>query len=160
MGCKSFGISQILIGLYRVGVSGLADALKTATESGLSDRDAILNLLIETLSAGNYIPEGQIEAYRTALWREYLRYNKKDFSAFFSEASVVVRGEPGEELDRFLRMTSSVFADFELKPVIRFEPPDRNGPNPQVIVGEDVIVRGMPDRTQFKNAVQKSLTDW
>jgi len=160
MGCKSFGVSQILIGLYKIGISGLADALKKATESGLSDRDAILNLLIETLSTGNYIPESQVEAYRTALWREYLRYNRKDFSAFFSEAEVVVRGEPGEELNRFLRLTASVFAEFELKPVIRLEPPDRDGPNPQLIAREDVIVRGMPVRAQFKSAVQKSLTDW
>jgi hypothetical protein len=44
--------------------------------------------------------------------------------------------------------------------VIRLEPADEKGPNPQLIVREDTIVRGLPDRTQFKNSVQKSLTDW
>jgi hypothetical protein len=160
MGCKSFGINQILIGLYRVGLSGLGDALDKATKSGLSDQDTIVDLLLETLAADNYIPESQIQAYRTALWREYLRFNKKDFRAFFSEADVVIKGTPGEELDRFVRTTTSIFADFELKPVIRLEPADEKGPNPQLIVREDTIVRGLPDRTQFKNSVQKSLTDW
>jgi len=160
MGCKSFGISQVLIGLHRVGIAGLGDALQKAATSGLRDRDAIVACLLESLKDDNFIPESQLEDYRTALWREYLRQQRQDFSEFYSKAEVVVRGAPGAELDAFLRLAVSVFADFELRPVFSLAPPHPGERNPQLIVGEETIVRGLPDRSAFKNAVRRSLSDW
>jgi hypothetical protein len=160
LGCRSFGISQVLIGLDRIGVVGLAEAMKKAVASGLQNREAITTLLFETLAADNYIPTRQIEAFRTALWREYLRYNQQDFSEFYSEVEVVVRGDPGEELDRFVQTAHSVFADFELRPLIQLEPPDHAGPNPQLVVRNETIVRGVISRPLFKSAVHKSMSDW
>jgi len=160
VGCKSFGVNQVLIGLYRIGITGFAEALKKADESGLSGRDEILDLLVKSLAADNLIPHKQIEAYRTALWREYLRYKGQDFSDFLSEVDVVIRGLAGEELDDFVQTTISVFAEFELKPVIRTEPPGSYDPDPCLAVGNEIIVRGQCSRAAFKDAVRKSLSDW
>ncbi len=160
MGCKNFGISQVLVGLYRVGVTGLAEALKAADESGISDRRALLDLLIEILGADNYIPETELESYRSAIWREYLRHRGEDFSDFYSEVDAVIRGVPGEDLFRFVEMTKSVFGEFELKPNILLEPPGDDGAQPQLVLRNDTIVRGAASRAEFKAAVRKSFSDW
>lgn len=160
MGCRNFGINQIMVGLYRVGITGLSDALKEAEDSGRAGKQAVVDFLVETLARDNYIPDAQKEAYRTALWREYLRHKGEDVSPAFSEVDVVVRGRPGEELDRFLETVSSVFGDFELRPVVTMQPPPESGPAFQLEVNGDIIVRGFPDRTRFKAAVQKSFSDW
>ncbi len=160
MGCRNFGVSQVLIGLDRIGIVGLAEAMNKSVESGLQERDAIVDLLLEILAADNFIPENQMQAYRRALWREYLRYNKRDFRDFYSEVNVTVRGEPGEELDKFLHTTTSVFGDFELKPLITMEPPNETGSHPQLVVRNETIVRGPLIRAHFKAAVHKSLSDW
>jgi hypothetical protein len=160
MGCGSFGVSAVLVGLHRVGIVGLRNALEKADQSGLVDRKAILDLVIDILAVDNYIPEGQKDSFRTAIWREYLRYKGEDFSAFYSEVDVTVRAQPGEERDRFVDTLRSVFRDFELRPVITFVSESKQGANPQLVIGDEIIVRGCPDRQSFKAAVRKSISDW
>jgi hypothetical protein len=160
MGCGSYGVTQVLVGLHRVGVVGLRKALLQAQDSGLADREAILDRLIETLTADNYFPKGQTAALRTALWREYLRYLGEDFREFFSEVRVTVRGEPGERRDQFVEMAESVFADFELKPIADFAEESKTGSDPELLIGDQRVVHGLLSRDKFKSAVRKNLSDW
>jgi hypothetical protein len=160
VGCRSFGVSQVLVGLHRVGITGLKEAMKKAEESGLAGREAIVDGLLRILAADNLIPERQIDAYRIALWREYLRYRGDDFSEFFTEVEVVIRGAPGEELDRFVETAKSVFAEFELKPLASVEPPGGEGPNPQLLIQNDAVVRGFVSRQLLKNALRQTISDW
>ena len=157
----SFGVTPILVGLNRVGIVGLGDALKQVDAAGLSEREAIVDRLIETLSADNYLPETQREAVRVALWREYLRLKGGDLRPFYSEIDVTVHSEPGEERDRFVETMESVLGDFELKPVVRFAPKKAKEPSPQLVIGEETILRGTPpSRRGFERAVRKSISDW
>jgi len=158
--CGNWGVTPVLIGLQRVGLVGMRGALATVDASGLSDREAIVDLLVQTLAADNYLPERQHDALRVALWREYLRHRGRDFSQFLSEVEVTVCGEPGSDLDRFLEMTTSVLAEIELKPIITLAPTAGAGPGPQLFAGEHLIVQGMPSRRTFTTAVRKSLSDW
>lgn len=160
VGCRSFGVGTILVGLHRVGIVGFKDALKQIDESGLTDREAIVDHLIETLAADNYIPDPQLEAFRTAIWREYLRHKGEDFSEFFSAVDVTVRGDHDDERDRFVKMLRSVLGDFELTPTIRFAPPGQAGPNPQLVIDDEIIIRGPQSRHDFKTAIRKSISDW
>jgi hypothetical protein len=138
MRCSSFAVSQILVGLYRVGIVGLHDALKDAERSGLVARDD----------------------YDLALWREYLRHRGADFRDFFSQVQVTVRGEPSEERDRLVAMATSILAEFELKPEFRFEPCKSGETGVRLLIGDHEIVRGCPTADRFKLAVRKSLSDW
>lgn len=160
MGCKGFGIDMMLVGLDRVGVVGLRDAFERADRSGGVDREATLNLLMEFLHTDNFVPEAQTDAFRTAVWREYLRYQGKDFGEFLSEVEVVIRGDAGDDRDRFVEMTREVLRTFELKPVPTFEPASPEGPNPQLVINDDTVVRGTHSRTSFKTAVRKSISHW
>ena len=92
----------ILVGLHRVGLVGFRDALAAAAASGLDDREAIVDSLVETLASENYIPDPGDEAFRIALWREFLRHRGQDFRAFFSEVAVTVRAGDRQE-DQILR---------------------------------------------------------
>ncbi len=56
MSCGSFGVASILVGLHRVGIVGLADALKQADASGLTEREELLDLMTERLLADNFVP--------------------------------------------------------------------------------------------------------
>jgi len=157
---KDYSVTQVLVGLHRVGVVGLRDAVKTAAASGLVEREQLVDLMMQELTANNYIPDRQSEAYRTALWRECLRHRGEDFSAYFSPVEVTVRGAPGEERDRFAELVRAVFAGLELRPVIAFEAEAGEGPGPQLVIGGEIVARGKHDRRRLDATVRRTLSDW
>jgi hypothetical protein len=158
--CQIPGVPQILVGVNRVGIVGLREALARVAESGLTGREEIVDALLEDLAGDNYIPAGRRDDFRIALWREYLRSRNEDFRAFFSEIDVTVAGAAGPDRDEFLDMLHAVFNEFELRPVVTFAPPAEDGPNPQLIIDDDIIVRGLQSRHSFKKAAHKSISDW
>jgi hypothetical protein len=160
MGCKTFGVSQVLVGLHRVGVVGLRKAIQEVEGARIADREQILDILIESLRKENYLPDSQVVDFRTALWREVLRYRGEDFSEYFSQVEVTVRGEAGEDRDRFVDLLRSVFADFELRPVFIFAERADDGVHPLLAAGDQIIVRGLQTRANLKSAVRKSFSDW
>ena len=158
--CDFKQVTKILIGLYEVGLVGLREAIKEVDASGLTEREAILDRLLEILSELNYIPESESGVYRRAVWREVLRTRGEDFRDFYSEAAVVVRGGPGEERDRFLETLRSVFGDFELTPIVEFADPEGEDPTPELLIRDHLIVRGCLPRRAFKAAVKKGISHW
>jgi hypothetical protein len=153
-------VTQILVGLHQVGVVGLWPALDAAASSGLSDREEIVDLLMAALAADNYVPTGLVEDYRVALWREYLRHRGEDFSEFFSKVDVTVRGGPGENRDRFVDLTRSVFAEFELAPIIEFDGVGGDDQTPRLLIDDHEVVAGLTSRDRFRTAVRKSFSHW
>ena len=158
--CGNYAVSQVLVGLHRVGVVGLRQACKKAAAADLGGREEILDFLRAELSDENFVPLEQEEAYRTALWREYLRSVGEDFSEFFSEVEVTVSGEPGEDRDQMALLCADVLADFELQPVTEFAEADDEGPNPQLAIAGSTIARGLPTRKSLKATVRHRLSDW
>jgi len=159
MRCGSYAVSQVLVGLHRVGLVGLRQACAKVAGAGLTEREEIVDFLLAELAADNFMPEAQREDYRLALWREYLRFAGEDFSEFFSEIEVTLRGEVGEERDRLAGLCTSVFADFELRPVIELEVSDE-GPHPQLVIGGTTVARGLPSRKALKSIIRQRLSDW
>lgn len=153
-------ISQVLVGLRRIGLVGLQQALEKAEASGLEDRDQIVSLMMESLAEANYISSASTDAYRQALWREYLRRRGEDIRHLYSEIEVVVRAHPGPELDRFLETLVDVFAKHELKPVVALEPPSAQGPDPQLLIGDDVVAAGITDPDRVAQRVGKQISHW
>jgi hypothetical protein len=160
MKCKDYSVRQILIGLHRVGIVGLHDAIVAAADSGLQDRDAIVDLILETLRSNNFIPDGQIHEYRPALWREYLRHRGEDITELYTAVPVVVRGEADEQRERFVELVRAAMALFELRPAIDFAPPADESPNPQLVIDDAVVARGPQSRRGMEKAVRQSLSDW
>lgn len=160
MGCGSFGVTQILVGLHRVGVVGLKQALQQIEGLNLDARDEIVDRLLKLLAVDNLIPDRMIEDYRTALWREFLRRKGEDLSPFYSRVALRVCGSPGERRDDFVELLTSVFGDFELRPVYEFDSANVEGPSPQVMHGEHLIVAGQKTRERLKAAVRRSFSDW
>jgi hypothetical protein len=150
----------VLVGLHRVGIVGLHQACEKASAAGLSGREEVVDFLLAELASDNFIPNGQEEGYRTALWREYLRFLGEDFSEFFSEIEVTVRGEAGENRDLLADLCASVLADFELRPVLEFGEADDDEPNPQLVIGDETVVRGLPSRRSLKATIRQRLSDW
>ena len=157
---KDHTVTQVLVGLYRIGVVGLADAVRAAEASRLEDRQPIVDLMFDHLATRNYIPERLSEEYRTALWREYLRHRGEDFSAFFSAAPVTVRGRPGPERDEFVELVRSVFAGLELRPAIEFEDECVEELEPELEIRGEIVARGALGRRALDSAVRHSLSDW
>ncbi|MFC1853748.1 hypothetical protein ACFL27_26490 [candidate division CSSED10-310 bacterium] len=160
MPCDGYSVTYVLVELHRIGLVGLKKTFMQVDQSGLSDRDAKLDLMLKMLARENYIPLDKIEAYRTTLWREYLRHKGEDFSDFFSPIQVIVRGENGEERNLFVKTLRSVFSYFELKPLISFTPPAPEGPHPQLVVDDQTIVQGYTNHKWFKEAVKRTISDW
>jgi hypothetical protein len=158
--CKDYGVTQIMIGLHRVGIVGLHKAIQKAADTDLSDREEIVDLLMATLALDNYIPPSQVEAMRIAVWREYLRSRGEDIDEFFSEVTVTVCGDSGDERDRFVELTIVVLNEFEIRPDIEYGDPRPDGPNPQLVIGDQVVVQGLKSREHFSSEVRKSLSHW
>lgn len=134
--------------------------MKKADECALSDREAIVDLMMEMLAPDNYIPNQKDDLFRTALWREYLRYQGKDFSEFYSEIPVTVQGGTGEERERFVDAVRSALAGLELRPDVTFEPRPDHGPSPQLVIRGEVVVTGGQSRRGVEAAVRQSMSDW
>ncbi len=160
MGCATFGVSQVLVGLYRVGVVNLRQALEAADATGLDDPARLLDLMVARLRADNFIPESMTAAFRTAVWREYLRHRGEDFSAFYSEVPVGVRARPGPERDQLLELLASVLARLELRPLVSVAEADPGGEEAEVRIGDHTRLRGPFTRPGLEVAVRQSLSDW
>jgi hypothetical protein len=139
---------------------GLQAAFGKADGSGLVGREALQDFLVRHLAADNYIPESQLEAFRGAIWREYLRHRGEDFSPYYSEIEVIVRGGAGRRRDEFVRVLRSVLGDFELNPVVTFAPAVARGSDIELVINDEVLVRGPHSRRSFKEAVRRSISDW
>ena len=153
-------ISQVRLGLSRIGIVGLRQALELADASGLQDRDDIVALMMDALAGSNYVSPASTEEYRRTLWREYLRYCGKDIRHLYAEIEMVVRSEPGPQLDRFCKTLQEVFARHELKPLIVLEPPDGHAPTPQLQIGDEVVVAGTTDPDRIARRVGKQISHW
>ena len=158
--CGSYAVSQVLVGLHRVGLVGLRQACAKGVAAGLTERDEIVELLLAELAADNFIPDAQRDDYRIALWREYLRSVGEDFSEFFSEIEVTLRGEASEDRDLLAGLCASVLADFELRPLVEFEVADNQDPKPQLVIGDALVASGLPSRKVLKAIIRHRLSDW
>jgi hypothetical protein len=159
MCANSYAVTQVLIGTHWVGIIGLRSCLRAVDDSGLDDREEIVDLMMKELGASNFIPDSQLEEYRIAVLREYLRHRGEDFSAHYSEIPVVIRGRSGNERDRLVWMISSVLAEHELRPSISFAPADGDGEPCLEIRGEEVV-RGTATLNDLRKAVRHRLSDW
>jgi len=157
-------VTQILIGLHRVGITRLREALESAAASGLTDRGALVDHIVTLLEEDNFVPEKQRDAFRLALWREYSRFRGQDIRPYFSGVEVEVRGREGERRDRFVELLTSVFGDFELRPSIRYLPPEAEVHEakeeaPELLIHGETVVRGEIPRQHFKAAVGQRISD-
>jgi len=155
---KDHSVTPILVGLYRVGVVGLHDAIKAAEASGLGEREPLVDRMMAELTGKNYIPDSQTEAFRTALWREYLRHRGQDFSPFFSAVEVLVRGPADPKRERFVELVRSLMAELELQPVFAFD--EREGPILELVIRGEVVGRGTHSPRALRQALRHTLSDW
>ena len=139
------------------GLIGLHDALKKTDDLGPDDREAVVDRMMEVLGPLNYFPDGQIAAYRVAFWREFMRHRARDFSAWYSELPVTVRGEPGDERDRFVALVKEILAAHELKPVFTLA---AGGRSPELVINDEVVASGPQNRASLDRAVRRTLSHW
>lgn len=154
---KDRSVTPVRVGLDQIGVVGLHDALKETEELDPNDREAVVDRMMETLRPRNYIPESQVEAYRTAFWREFLRHRGRDFSAWYSEVPVTVRGLPGDEHDQFAALVTAALATHELRPVFTFV---TGGRSPELVIRDEVVASGPQNRASLERAVRRTFSHW
>jgi len=162
MGCKSYGVSSILVGLHRVGVVGLARALERADEAGLTEDNhaEVVAVMMEGLSRDNYIPEQQRAEFEAALFREFLRHRGKDIHEYFSELPVRVTALPGDQREQVAELVRSVLAAFELKPVFEYCTPTEQDRDLTLTIGHETVSASGLDRTQLQAAVRRRVSEW
>jgi hypothetical protein len=153
-------VSQVLIGLDRIGLLGLDEALKRADESGLGGRDELISFLMEDLSRRNFIPPASENEYRKAVWREYLRHHGEDIRHLYSEIEVVVGAEAGEERDRIVGAVKAVLNEHELEPSFRYESPGLEGASPTISIAGQVVLRGARSESAIRKAIKARMDDW
>jgi hypothetical protein len=65
-------VSRVFIGGKSIGITGLEEAFEQVRTQGLTDADALKDLIMEKITAANYIPSSVRQAYREDLYEEYL----------------------------------------------------------------------------------------
>jgi hypothetical protein len=153
-------VTQVLVGLRRIGIVGLQESLREVEKAGATEREEVVDLMLGVLSEINYIPSHVLDEYRHALWREYMRHRGEDIRDLYSEIDVVVRGEPGEDLDRFQRALRLAFGEHELKPAVTLESPAPKGRNPQLVIEGEVVLAGTTRDREVDKAVRAQISDW
>lgn len=153
-------VSSVMIGLSRVGLAGLKRAFERAEESGLVEREPLVDLMLQVLAELNFIPPARRDDYGRAVWREYVRHRGGEIRDLYSEIEVVVRGEPGEALDRFEQTLRSVFEEYELRPVVTREPAEPGGSDPELLIGGEVVLAGAVRAAEVRRAVRRRISDW
>jgi hypothetical protein len=53
-----------------------------------------------------------------------------------------------------------VLADFELQPELEFEHVDGDEGEPELIIGDATVARGVPTRKTLKGNIRRRLSDW
>ena len=157
MRVKLRDVTPVLVGLKRVGISGLERVFALADEGDTAESERLVDHMLSELAESNYIPPAALGDYRRAVWREYRRHRGEDIRDLFDEIEVVVSGEPGPERDEFTRIVLEVFAKYELKPVVRYEPPE-NGL--RLLIGGESVVEGTCDFNRIASAVGRRIGDW
>ncbi|WP_062396935.1 hypothetical protein [Methanogenium cariaci] len=71
---KAGDVQQITVDGKAVGISGLDQILKQVAEMEFSGPLQVKAALLTAVKAANYVPTKKAEAYRDALYGEYLRY--------------------------------------------------------------------------------------
>ncbi len=154
---KDKSVTPIRVGLDQIGIVGLHDALKETDALDPDETEAVVDRMLEVLASSNYIPGGQVEAYRTAFWREFRRHRGRDFSAWYSELPVTVRGAPGQERDRFVALVTAVLAAHELRPVFTLAD---GGREPELVIRDEVVASGPQNRASLDRAVRRTFSHW
>ena len=153
---KSF--TPIGVGLKQIGIVGLHDALKKTDDLDPDDRDAVVDQMTADLRPLNYLPDRQLESYRTAFWREFLRRRGRDFSRWYSELPVTVRGgAPGEGPDRLIALARAALADHELRPVFTQV---EGGTTPELVIRGEVVASGEHNRASLEKALRRTFSHW
>jgi hypothetical protein len=153
-------VTQILVGLVRVGIVGLQEALQKVDDAGVREREAVVALMMKILRPENYIPQERIGAYETAFWREYLRRKGRDFSAHYSEIPVTVRGGRGEARDRFVALVTAILAGDELRPAVKYAAEDEGLVDTELVIRGEAVARASEGRQRIEMAIRRSLSDW
>jgi hypothetical protein len=154
---KDRSVMPIRVGLDQVGVVGLHDALKATDELDPDDREAAVDRMMGALRPLNYIPDSQVEAYRIAFWREFLRHRGRDFSTWYSEVPVTVRGPAGAERDQFATLVRATLAAHELRPDFTFVD---GGRGPELVIRDEVVASGPQNRASLERAVRRTFSHW
>lgn len=151
-------VVQILVGLNRVGIAGLRTAFEIVDASGEHERERVVDLMMKSLQSQNYIPESQVDLYRVALWREYLRHIRQPFSDWFSELPVTVTGPAGAERDQFVTQLESILAKMELRPAVTFEASELA--DIELRIHGETIARSTDHRTKIEAAISRNFSEW
>jgi hypothetical protein len=154
---KDKSVTPVRVDLDQIGIVGLHDALKKTDELDPDDQEAVVDRMLEVLRPLNYIPEVQVQAYRTAFWREFLRHRGRDFSAWYSEVPVTVRGLPGDERDQLVALVTAALATHELRPVLTFV---AGGRGPELVIRDEVVATGPQNRASLERAVRRTFSHW
>lgn len=158
--CRVRNTTQVLVGLERIGVIGLEEAFAVADEAEETEREDLVDRMIEVLARNNYVPAGAINQYRTAVWREYLRRRGEDIREFYSEIDVLVLAAPGAETEGFVSALGRAFAKHELKPSVTAEEPQEDAKTPQLLIDGEVVIEGTADPRRLSTAVSRQISDW
>jgi len=153
------GATPVLVGLERVGLLGLDRAIAAARESGLVEREELVDRMMAVLREQNYVPAKAVPEYRRAVWREYERSRGADISHLYSEIPVEVRAS-GAEAESFLDLLRRIFAAHELQPIVSLEPLAPGDRGPQLRIDDEVVVDGTLDPGRVSTAVSRRIGDW
>jgi len=157
---RRFSVTTVLLGLQRVGIVGLREAIDEVEQRQPADHHEATDQLLRILARRNHIPPGDDGAYRRAILREWLRHRGEPLDGCFAEIEVTVESEPGEARQGFVGMLESVLAALELAPIVRHVEPAPGSVTPRLLIRGKTVAYGPQSRESLKAAVQRSISDW
>jgi len=157
---ESNEVTQIRVGGNLIGIVGLRSELeRLVREKGTVTDEEAADILFESISRKNYIPESSKEAYRKALLEEYRRFrDNPDQPPPYGENEVILLGPGCARCDQLEREVREVMAEVGIPGELRLvrDPLEIGrwgvmGTPALVVRGRVVSVGNIPAREQLKS---------
>ena len=147
---------SLRVGKATVGLIGLDVALARMLSDNKIDEDQAVDLLMEEVGRGNYIPDSARERYREALLKEYLRLREGEESQF-GELTIKILGKACSTCNKLNTMAFDVLQEMGVAADIELiHDPDeiyRHGvlTTPALIINDEIVSSGkLPSRSEVE----------
>ena len=107
-------ITQISLGRFRVGITGLKDAIEEAKSWRERPEEEIAQALLAAVKPGNYIPASAQEEYKRAFLREFKKALGEKVEEGSSGLSIKILGPGCPSCDRLEQTVMAVLVELTL----------------------------------------------
>jgi small redox-active disulfide protein 2 len=146
----------------RIGICGLTAVFEVVRDSGISDVNAVQEMLLQKVKERNYVADPAAQEYKISLFREYRRFLGEDVEEVESDLSIKILGPGCPSCERLESEIVQVLQELGLPADVQHIRDAKDIARYGVIATPALVINGklmstggMPVRSQLKDWLLK-----